>query len=257
MRTTAQICLDVLRPPPGFSLAHVSLAPLTPAAIRERAPAVVGKGETLDFRTLVPEAGGLFDYKLFGPGTVIDAPQLGDDEPVKPRRTRFARITLAEPITHPLVLAYAPRAVADGESWMLHELPVLPPDLRPLERLDDDRWKTSPINDLYRRIIQRNARWARVIEQQAPPPVIEGERRDLVALLLALFENEDRPEPVVDGQARPLQSLRGMCGGQAGLFTALGDLDRHPVGDAPLPARLDRAEAVLYALGFALVRGGV
>lgn len=199
--------------------------------MRAQAPAAVTRAETLDFRTLLAEPGGLFDYKLFGPGTVIDAPPLPDDAPVKPR-TRFARIELAARIAHPLL-----------ESVMLEALPVLPPDLRPLTRLDDDRWQRSAINDHYIRILNINARWA-----SQPAPL------DLANAIATLFENEDRPQPVVDGEGTPRQSLRGLAGGTAGLFAALAELDqrlgRDP--DAALTGRLYRARCVLFAMGFAL-----
>ena len=72
------LCVAVLGTP-EVALKAIELTFASPELIRERAPKVVRAGETLDFTTLTPVAGGLFDYKVFGPATVIDAPTLADD----------------------------------------------------------------------------------------------------------------------------------------------------------------------------------
>ena len=271
----------MLRPPEGFALTAHRLVPLGPDAIRERAPDLVAKADTLDFKTLRPEPGGLFDFKVFGPGTVIDAPGIVAEAPYKPRKTRFGRITLAEPVVHPLALAHAPDELAARAGWprvvldrwrtaevpeergsliaalvaagqdrglVLSELPVLPPELRPLNRLDDDRWQSSALNDHYRRLIVMNQRWKKLIEQAAPAVQIATELRHIVSGILALYENEDRAHPVVDATQQPLGSLRSACGGTAELFAAISDLDRN----GPGTGRAFRAAAVLFAFGFTL-----
>lgn len=283
-----ELCLHVLRWPADATLQTITIAPASVERIRERAPSLVTRSETLDFRTLTPERGGLFDYKVFGPGTVIDAPVIADDEPWKPRNTKFARLPLARPLVHPLVLLHAPGDIAEhagmtrdelhrarfgddvelrrtivdrleasehGSALVLRELAVLPPDLRPLARLADDRWQSSSINDLYRRVIERNQRLARLLEQSAPTAIVENETALLHGALLALFDNELQDDPIRDPQQRPLISLRGLCGGNGGCVTALRHLDAAPPSQAPT-ARMHRVEAVTFALGFELRREG-
>ncbi len=271
----------MLRPPEGFAFESHRLAPLAAETIRERAPDLVSKGETLDFKTLRPEPGGLFDFKVFGPGTVIDAPAIDATAAYKPRKTRFARITLAEPIVHPLALAHAPDELAARAGWprvvldrwraaevpeergaliaalvtsghdrglVVTELAVLPPELRPLNRLDDDRWQSSALNDHYKRIVSMNARWKKLIDQAAPAAQIATEQRHVVSAILALYENEDRAHPVVDATQQPLGSMRSTLGGTGELFAAIGELDRH----GPITGRAFRANAALFAFGFEL-----
>ncbi len=223
----------------------IVLAPASLALVRSRAPNVVTRPDTLDFRTLTPERGGLFDYKIFGPGTVIDAPTIADDDPVKPRNTAFGRIVLALPLAHPW---FADDAVAAHPELVLAELPVLPPDLRPLTRLADDRWQSSPINDLYRRVIERNHRLVRLVEVGAPAEIVANERDELARSLLALFDNEVQPTPVVDRDGRPLMSLRGMCGLDVGIEAALRELDN--ANGSARTFGLHRLAAVIFALGF-------
>ncbi len=229
--------------------------------IRERAPRVVKAAETLDFKTLQPVPGGLFDYKVFGPGTVIDAPPIADDEPLPPRKTQFARVPLALPVPHPLVAEIPERLAelagwtrADVERWMagqtecelitaleshghgdvvMRELPILPPDLRPLRRLDDDRWATSPLNDLYRRVIARAGRFAHVVETNAPHVIIASEGAQLHEAMHQLFDTE----------------LRALCGGRDEFAASLAELDQRGAAAEPT-GRHYRTESVLFALGF-------
>jgi hypothetical protein len=229
--------------------------------IRARAPKAVTAAETLDFKLLMPVAGGLFDYKVFGPGTVIDAPPIPDEQPLRPRKTQFARVTLGLPIPHPLVAALPDRLAelagwqrADVDRWLtgateceliaalesrghgdvvMRELPVLPPDLRPLRRLDDDRWAVSPLNDLYRRVIHRNGRFAHVAETNAPHVIIASEGQQLQEAMHQLFDSE----------------LRELCGGRESFADALRELDCQ-APDAEQTGKLYRTESVLFALGF-------
>lgn len=122
-------------------VAGVSFAPATLDEVRARAPKPVTSGATLDFKTLTPERGGLFDYRVFGPGTVIDAPLATDDAPHAARNVTFGRLVLARPLPHPLIGSRDPveRAAQLVSGEVLRELAVLPPDLRPLQRLDDGR----------------------------------------------------------------------------------------------------------------------
>lgn len=288
--TLGSLCLEALRAPAGVAL---DLRPLDAETIRARAPKPLTTGETLDFRTLVPQPGGLFDYKVFGPGTVIDAPAVDLDAPARPPRTQFARLALAAPVPHPLAVAHAPSGLAalagwathdvlgcrlaatdartstaallapdspaarlgelaraldaspDGRALVLRELPILPPDLRPLVRLADDRWQTSPINELYRNVFRRNQRLARTLES-GPSEAVAGELAALASALEHLFENEDTTDPLRDVHGETMTSLGGLAGGTSALFDALR-------GAAAGTGRGHRATSVLFALGFELV----
>jgi hypothetical protein len=116
----------------------------------------------------------------------------------------------------------------------------LPPDLRPLARLADDRWQTSPINELYRNVMRRNDALGRA---RSP------DGRDAVhRALLWLYENEDHESPMHGQRDEVLMSLRTLAGGTAELFAALVEI----AAGAPQTGRHYRASAVLFALGFEL-----
>ena len=101
--------------------------------------------------------------------------------------------------------------------WMILErIPVLPPDLRPLVPLDGGRFATSDLNDLYRRVINRNNRLRRLIELNAPEIIIRNEKRMLQESVDALFDNGRRGRAVAGPNKRPLKSLSDMLRGQAG-----------------------------------------
>jgi DNA-directed RNA polymerase subunit beta' len=103
--------------------------------------------------------------------------------------------------------------------WMiLHMLPVLPPDLRPLVPLDGGRFATSDLNDLYRRVINRNNRLRRLKEVKAPEVIIRNEKRMLQEAVDALLDNGRRGRPVKGSNNRPLKSLADMLKGKQGRF---------------------------------------
>ena len=110
--SVAESSLVALRFPVNARLPDTTITPLSAEAIRDGAPRVVTKPETMNFRTMLPEPGGMYDPKLFGPGTVVDAPPVQLDEPFVARKTHFARITLAVPILHPLFGHHARAEVA-------------------------------------------------------------------------------------------------------------------------------------------------
>jgi DNA-directed RNA polymerase beta' subunit len=229
-------------------VAGVSFAPATLDEVRARAPKLVTSGATLDFKTLTPERGGLFDYRVFGPGTVIDAPLATDDAPHAPRSVTFGRLVLARPLPHPLIGSRDPveRAAQLVSGEVLRELAVLPPDLRPLQRLDDDRWQSSSLNDLYRRVIQRNDRLAKLVEANTEPAQIVAEELALHDALLALFDNEHQATPVLDALGQPLGSLRWLAGDlEMGLRAFAADTGT---------ARARKIDAVAFAMGFMLSR---
>jgi DNA-directed RNA polymerase subunit beta' len=103
--------------------------------------------------------------------------------------------------------------------WMIIEaLPVIPPDLRPLVPLDGGRFATSDLNDLYRRVINRNNRLKKLIEVSAPDIIIRNEKRMLQEAVDALIDNGRRSRPIVGAGNRPLRSLSDMLKGKQGRF---------------------------------------
>src|SRR5262245_17850683 len=103
--------------------------------------------------------------------------------------------------------------------WMILEvIPVIPPDLRPLVPLDGGRFATSDLNDLYRRVINRNNRLKRLIELSAPDIIVRNEKRMLQEAVDALFDNGRRGRPLSGPNKRPLKSLSDMLKGKGGRF---------------------------------------
>src|SRR5471030_1356176 len=103
--------------------------------------------------------------------------------------------------------------------WMIMEvLPVLPPELRPLVPLDGGRFATSDLNDLYRRVINRNNRLKRLMELRAPDIIIRNEKRMLQEAVDALFDNGRRGRVITGANKRPLKSLADMLKGKQGRF---------------------------------------
>ncbi len=253
---------------------------------------VVDRPETLNYRTLRPENGGLMCERIFGPtqdyrcacgrvegrasrDTICPQCQV-ECGPSSVRRHRFGHVRLAAPVVHPLLLppvalllelseadvrdvATARCVLRDGElgpaedasfaetggsalaaalaeldleaieateagpradlaeamfeqgirpaDLMIELLPVLPPDLRPLVPLDDGRFATSDLNDLYRRAINRNNRLRRLLELDAPAIILLNEARHLFEAIEDLFDNGRRGQPVTGPNRRPLVSL--------------------------------------------------
>jgi DNA-directed RNA polymerase subunit beta' len=111
--------------------------------------------------------------------------------------------------------------IASGNrpEWMiLTVVPVIPPDLRPLVPLDGGRFATSDLNDLYRRVINRNNRLKRLIELRAPDIIIRNEKRMLQEAVDALFDNGRRGRVISGANKRPLKSLSDMLKGKQGRF---------------------------------------
>lgn len=103
--------------------------------------------------------------------------------------------------------------------WMiLTVLPVIPPELRPLVPLDGGRFATSDLNDLYRRVINRNNRLKRLIELRAPDIIVRNEKRMLQEAVDALFDNGRRGRVITGTNKRPLKSLSDMLKGKQGRF---------------------------------------
>src|SRR5690242_353104 len=111
------------------------------------------------------------------------------------------------------------RESGNRPEWMiLTILPVIPPDLRPLVPLDGGRFATSDLNDLYRRVINRNNRLKRLIELSAPDIIVRNEKRMLQEAVDALFDNGRRGRAITGPAKRPLKSLSDMLKGKSGRF---------------------------------------
>ena len=103
--------------------------------------------------------------------------------------------------------------------WMILEVvPVIPPDLRPLVPLDGGRFATSDLNDLYRRVINRNNRLKRLLELNAPEIIVRNEKRMLQEAVDALFDNGKRGRTILGANKKPLKSLSDMLRGKQGRF---------------------------------------
>src|SRR4051812_15801792 len=111
------------------------------------------------------------------------------------------------------------RNSGNGPSWMILDvLPVFPPELRPMVQLDGGRFATSDLNDLYRRVINRNNRLKRLLDLGAPSIIVQNEKRMLQEAVDALIDNGRRGRPVTGPGNRPLKSLSHMLKGKQGRF---------------------------------------
>jgi DNA-directed RNA polymerase subunit beta' len=122
-------------------------------------------------------------------------------------------------ISKRLKIVEALRDSQNRPEWMILDvIPVLPPDLRPLVPLDGGRFATSDLNDLYRRVINRNNRLKRLLELHAPEIIIRNEKRMLQEAVDALFDNGRRGKTITGPNKRPLKSLSDMIKGKQGRF---------------------------------------
>jgi DNA-directed RNA polymerase subunit beta' len=118
-----------------------------------------------------------------------------------------------------LKVASAFRNSQNRPEWMvLDAVPVIPPELRPMVQLDGGRFATSDLNDLYRRVINRNNRLKRLLDLGAPEIIVNNEKRMLQEAVDALFDNGRRGRPVTGPGNRPLKSLSDMLKGKQGRF---------------------------------------
>ncbi len=118
-----------------------------------------------------------------------------------------------------LLVVEAFRDSGNRAEWMVLEvIPVLPPDLRPLVPLEGGRFATSDLNDLYRRVINRNNRLSRLLELDAPDIIIRNEKRMLQEAVDVLFDNGRRGRTITGPNKRPLKSLSDMLKGKQGRF---------------------------------------
>lgn len=122
-------------------------------------------------------------------------------------------------IVRRLEVIEALRSSGNRPDWMILEVvPVIPPDLRPMVQLDGGRFATSDLNDLYRRVINRNNRLKRLLDLGAPDIIVRNEKRMLQEAVDALIDNGRRGRPVTGPGSRPLKSLSDMLKGKQGRF---------------------------------------
>ena len=118
-----------------------------------------------------------------------------------------------------LEVAEAFKQSGNKPSWMILDVvPVIPPDIRPMVQLDGGRFATSDLNDLYRRVINRNNRLRKLMEMSAPEIIVRNEKRMLQEAVDALIDNGRRGRPVTGPNARALKSLSDMLKGKQGRF---------------------------------------
>ena len=111
------------------------------------------------------------------------------------------------------------RKSTNRPEWMILDvIPVIPPELRPLVPLDGGRFATSDLNDLYRRVINRNNRLKRLLDLNAPDIIVRNEKRMLQESVDALFDNGRRGRAITGANKRPLKSLSDMLKGKQGRF---------------------------------------
>ena len=128
-------------------------------------------------------------------------------------------IGVKKKLTKRLKVVEAFRKSENKPEWMIMDvIPVLPPDLRPLVPLEGGRFATSDLNDLYRRVINRNNRLKRLVELKAPSVIIKNEKRMLQEAVDALFDNGRRSKVLKTATKRPLKSLSDMIKGKQGRF---------------------------------------
>ncbi len=122
-------------------------------------------------------------------------------------------------IVRRLEVIEALRLSGNKPEWMILEvIPVIPPDIRPMVQFDGGRFATSDLNDLYRRVINRNNRLSRLLELGAPDIIVRNEKRMLQEAVDALIDNGRRGRPVTGPGSRPLKSLSDMLKGKQGRF---------------------------------------
>jgi DNA-directed RNA polymerase subunit beta' len=147
----------------------------------------------------------------------IDINGLWDELQVKAKTSASA--ALKKKYAKRLKVIEAFRKSGNKPEWMIMDvIPVLPPELRPLVPLDGGRFATSDLNDLYRRVINRNNRLKRLIELKAPGVIIRNEMRMLQEAVDALFDNGRRGRAIRGPNKRPLKSLSDMLKGKQGRF---------------------------------------
>src|SRR5213594_2180338 len=174
------------------------------------------------YRKAVEEHGGKFVAEMGAEAVrkllkAIDVPKLAEDlrREMRDANSEVRRKKMAKRLK--VISAF--KTSGNRREWMVLEvIPVIPPDLRPLVPLDGGRFATSDLNDLYRRVINRNNRLKRLMELNAPDMIIRNEKRMLQEAVDALFDNGRRGRAITGQNRRPLKSLSDMLKGKSGRF---------------------------------------
>ncbi|MGD2063239.1 MAG: DNA-directed RNA polymerase subunit beta' [Nitrospirota bacterium] len=176
-----------------------------------------------EYRQAVEEYGpGTFDAQMGAEAIkrLLEEVDLHDlsDEIREGLRTTRSKATKAKLIKRWKIVEAFRKSNNQPEWMILDVLPVLPPELRPLVPLDGGRFATSDLNDLYRRVINRNNRLKRLLELRAPDVIVKNEKRMLQEAVDALFDNGRRGRVIRGANRRPLKSLSDMLKGKQGRF---------------------------------------
>jgi len=170
----------------------------------------------------IEEHGDEFDARMGAEAIQMLLQTMDLDEEVKRLREEIPNTTSEtklKKLTKRLKLLEAIQESGNKSDWMiLTVLPVLPPDLRPLVPLDGGRFATSDLNDLYRRVINRNNRLKRLLDLNAPDIIVRNEKRMLQEAVDALLDNGRRGRVITGSNKRPLKSLADMIKGKQGRF---------------------------------------
>ncbi len=175
-----------------------------------------------DYRSAREKYGGDFDAGMGAEAVKILLEKLDMDAAVRELREGLKKTNSKQKIkdiTKRLRLVENLRTSGNRPEWMVMDvIPVIPPDLRPLVLLESGNFATSDLNDLYRRIINRNNRLKKLIDLNAPEVIIRNEKRMLQQAVDALFDNSRCRRPVQGTANRPLKSLTDMIKGKQGRF---------------------------------------
>ncbi|WP_077343582.1 DNA-directed RNA polymerase subunit beta' [Pseudocolwellia agarivorans] len=175
-----------------------------------------------EYLDALEEHGDEFDAKMGAEAVLALLQQIDLDGEVAQMREELPEIgseTKRKKITKRLKLMEAFAASGNKPEWMIMSvLPILPPDLRPLVPLDGGRFATSDLNDLYRRVINRNNRLKRLLDLVAPDIIVRNEKRMLQESVDALLDNGRRGRAITGSNKRPLKSLADMIKGKQGRF---------------------------------------
>jgi DNA-directed RNA polymerase subunit beta' len=183
------------------------------------------KGELLTeerYRQLVQEHGGRFTAGIGAEAikqllASLDLEKLATE--LREEMVKTNSVAKRKKLAKRLKIIDAFRESENRPEWMIMDvIPVLPPDLRPLVPLDGGRFATSDLNDLYRRVINRNNRLKRLQELNAPDIIIRNEKRMLQEAVDVLFDNGRRGKTITGASKRPLKSLSDMLKGKQGRF---------------------------------------
>jgi len=175
-----------------------------------------------EYLDALEEHGDEFDALMGAEAVLALLQQIDLDGEVAQMREELPEIgseTKRKKMTKRLKLMEAFAASGNKPEWMImNVLPILPPDLRPLVPLDGGRFATSDLNDLYRRVINRNNRLKRLLDLVAPDIIVRNEKRMLQESVDALLDNGRRGRAITGSNKRPLKSLADMIKGKQGRF---------------------------------------